>query len=302
MQGVLAFLVLSLSWLAALPARAQDGSAVQRGEYVFRTTGGCSCHTDGENGGAFMAGGRPIKTPFGLVYGTNITPDPKTGIGSWSDEDFIRAMTEGIAPDGSHYFPVFPYTSFTGMSREDLLDLKASLSSIPAVEKENVPPDLIPPLGWRPGVGIWKALFFNFGAFQADEDQSPQWNRGAYLTTALAHCGECHTPRNFMGGLKADMPYAGSAEGPEGQLAPNITPDEKTGIGEWSAVDITWYLQTGLKPDGDDTQGLMSELIENGYRYLREEDLQAIATYLRSLEPIGNRVTANGNTRVKMSQ
>ena len=299
MKGVLAFLVLSLSWLAALPARAQDGSAVQRGEYIFRTTGGCSCHTDGENGGAFMAGGRPIKTPFGLVYGTNITPDPKTGIGSWSDEDFIRAMTEGIAPDGSHYFPVFPYTSFTGMSREDLLDLKAFLFSIPAVEKENVPPDLIPPLGWRPGVGIWKALFFNFGPFQAAEDQSPQWNRGAYLATALAHCGECHTPRNFMGGLKADMPYAGSAEGPEGQLAPNITPDEKTGIGEWSAVDIIWYLQTGLKPDGDDTQGLMSELIENGYRYLSAEDLQAIAAYLRSLEPLGNEVTANGNTRVK---
>ena len=246
-----------------------------------------------------MAGGRPIKTPFGLVYDTNITPDPKTGIGSWSDEDFIRAMTEGIAPDGSHYFPVFPYTSFTGMSREDLLDLKTFLFSVPAVETENLPPDLIPPLGWRPGVGLWKALFFNPGPFQADKDQSPQRNRGAYLATALAHCGECHTPRNFMGGPKADMPYAGSADGPEGQLAPNITPDGKTGIGEWSAVDITWYLQTGLKPDVDDTQGLMSELIENGYRYLSDEDLQAIAAYLRSLEPLGNEVTTNGNTRVK---
>ena len=146
---------------------------------------------------------------------------------------------------------------------------------------------------------MWKALFFNPGPFQADRDQEPQWNRGAYLATALAHCGECHTPRNFMGGPKADMPYAGSADGPEGQLAPNITPDGKTGIGEWSAVDITWYLQTGLKPDGDDTQGLMSELIENGYRYLSDEDLQAIAAYLRSLEPLGNEVTANGNTRVK---
>ena len=284
-------LPIVLACLVVLSVRAQP-SSVLRGEYILRAAGGCSCHTDLKNKGAFLAGGRPIKTPFGQVYATNITPDPKTGIGNWSDEDFIKAMTEGVGPKGLHYFPVFPYTSFTQMTKQDLLDLKAYLFSVPSVEKENTPPDLIPPFGWRFGLRVWKWLYFSPGPFQPNATQSPQWNRGAYLVTALSHCGECHTPRNLMGGLKSKMSYAGSVDGPEGELAPNITPDEATGIGQWSIPDMVWFLQTGLKPDGDDTQGLMRELIKKGYQYLSEGDLQAIAVHLRSLKRIHNKVIA----------
>jgi mono/diheme cytochrome c family protein len=216
----------------------------------------------------------------------------KTGIGSWSDTDFIKAMTEGVGPNGAHYFPVFPYTSFTGMTEKDLLDLKTYLFSLPPMERENNPQELLFPFSWRPGLKVWKWLYFQPGSFQPDSSKSSEWNRGAYLVTALAHCGECHTPRSLTGSLKTTMLYAGSVNGPEGKLAPNITPDEETGIGKWRIVDIIWFLQTGLKPDGDDTQGVMSELIENGYSHLTEEDLKAVAAYLSSLSPIHNKVEA----------
>jgi mono/diheme cytochrome c family protein len=133
-------------------------------------------------------------------------------------------------------------------------------------------------------------LYFEAGPYEPDPEQTEEWNRGAYVSEALAHCGECHTPRTSMGGLDSDMHYAGAVEGPEGELAPNITPDEATGIGTWSLTDITWYLQTGFDPDGNDAQGLMRELIDEGYAYLQEPDLKAIAVYLKSLPPIENRV------------
>lgn len=265
-------------------------TAVQRGKAVFHAAGGCSCHTDVKNQGPFMAGGRPISTPFGKVFATNITPDTETGIGSWSDADFITAMTQGIAPDGKHYYPVFPYTSFTRMTRQDLLDLKAYLFSIAPVRQANQANALPLPFRWRGALAAWKWLYFQAGPLQPDASQSDEWNRGAYLVQAQAHCGECHTPRNLLGGPKTSMRYAGVVEGPDGELAPNITPDEATGIGDWTIADIVWHLQTGLKPDGDDTQGLMSEVIEHGYQHLSEADLRAIAVYLRALEPIANKV------------
>jgi len=237
-----------------------------------------------------LAGGRAIETPFGTIYGTNITPDPETGIGKWSDEDFIKAMTEGKGPDGTLYYPVFPYSSFTRMTETDLRDLKAYLFSVPPVKKQDKPPELAFPFNVRTGIHGWRVLFFDAGTYEPDPDQSEEWNRGAYLSTALAHCGECHTPRTSMGGLDVDMHYAGSIEGPEGELAPNITPTETTGIGSWSLKDITWYLQTGFKPNGDDAQGLMRELIDEGYVHMKESDLKAIAVYLKSLPPIENRV------------
>lgn len=288
-QAVAVFLALTL-WLAIGPAAGQENPSVERGAYVFRAAGGCSCHTDAKNQGAFMAGGRPIATPFGTIYSTNITPDPATGIGAWSDEDFLRAMTLGVGPSGEQYFPVFPYTSFTRMTRQDVLDLKAYLFSITPVEQANRAPDLQAPFGWRFGVRLWKLLFFRPGTWQPDPDQSAQWNRGAYLAQALGHCGECHTPRNLMGGLRKGMRHAGAVDGPDGELAPNITPDADTGIGAWSPADLVWFLQMGLKPDGDDTQGLMSELIETGYSHLNEADLEAIAVYIQSLPPIHHKV------------
>jgi mono/diheme cytochrome c family protein len=281
---------LLLVGLIALPVWSDEPAAVQRGKAVLQAAGGCSCHTDDKHSGAFLAGGRPIKTPFGTIYSTNITPAPKTGIGTWSEADFHKAMTQGVGPDGKPYFPIFPYTSFTRMTAQDVRDLKAYLFSIPPVEQANKPPELRFPFGWRTGLVVWRWLNFRPGTFQSRSDQSAEWNRGAYLVTALGHCAECHTPRNWLGGLRTTLAYAGSVDGPEGELAPNITPDEATGIGKWNVADIVWFLQTGLKPDGDDTQGLMSVVIENGYKHLPEADLRAIAVYLRSLPPIRHKV------------
>ena len=284
------WLSCGLALAMAVSVQAQETGAVERGAYVFQASGGCSCHTDIERDGALMAGGRGIGTPFGAIYATNITPDMETGIGRWSDVDFIRAMTQGIAPDGSHYYPVFPYTSFTRMTERDIVDLKSYLFSLPAIKKKNSKNELAPPFSWRFTLGFWKVLNFEPGEFHHDKQQSDEWNRGAYIVEALAHCGECHTPRTATGALQKDMTYAGLAEGPEGELAPNITPDKETGIGTWSTADITWYLQNGLEPEGDAAEGLMWELIEHGYQYLSDGDLAAIALYLRSIEPIEHSV------------
>jgi len=265
----------------------------ERGRRVFAATGGCTCHTNYPGEGADappLAGGRALETPFGVYYSTNITPDAETGLGGWTDADFVRAMREGLSPEGAHYFPVFPYTSFTGLSDADLHDLKAHLDSLPAIRRENRAHAAYPPFSWRAVIGGWKWMNFEPARVVDDSSRDAVWNRGRYLVLAAAHCGECHTPRTLSGGLDRAMWLAGSRDGPEGELAPNITPDEKTGIGEWSIPDLVWYLETGLKPEGDDTQGLMNEVIKHGYANLPREDREAIAHYLKSLPPIENRV------------
>ncbi len=279
--------------LVAAPNGSRAGGDAAKGRRGLAATGGCTCHTNfpGEGDAApSLAGGRPLETPFGVFYSTNITPDPETGIGAWTEQDFIRAMRQGLAPDGSHYFPVFPYTSFTGMSARDLRDLFAHLATLPAVRRENRPPDAPLPFRWRAPLAGWKWLNFVEGRFAPDPERDETWNRGAYLVTSLAHCGECHTPRTLSGGLDRSLWLAGSEEGPEGELAPNITPDPGSVIGDWASADLVWYLETGLKPDGDDTQGLMSEVIEHGYSELPRADLEAIAAYLLALDPIENDV------------
>jgi mono/diheme cytochrome c family protein len=265
-------------------------SAVERGQYLVQAAGGCTCHSNPGIEELSLSGGRAIGTPFGTIYGTNITPDPETGIGGWSDDDFMKAMREGIGPDGKVYYPVFPYTSFTKMADQDVLDMKAYLDSLEPVNNANKEPDFGFPYSARSTISVWRSLHFDPERYEPETDQSDEWNRGAYISEALAHCGECHTPRTFMGATDDDLYYAGSVEGPEGELAPNITPDDATGVGSWSEVDMTWFLQTSFKPDGDDAQGLMGEIVTHGYSYLSEADLKAIAVYLASLEPIENEV------------
>ncbi|MEE8242240.1 MAG: cytochrome c [candidate division NC10 bacterium] len=284
--GGLALILLLFFAVQALSAEA-DG--VKRGEYIFRATGGCTCHTE-EEVGAFLSGGRAIQTPFGAFYGTNITPDEETGIGDWGEPDFMRAMREGVSPRGAHYFPVFPYTSFTRIRHQDLLDLRAYLLTVTPVRKENRAHDVQPRFKWRPLLWGWKLLFFTPGEFQEDPARSAEWNRGAYLAQALGHCKECHTPRNLLGGLKENMAYAGSRQGPEGEAVPNITPDVETGIGTWTVEDVVFVLKTGFKPSGDNVEGLMAEMIDNGFKHLSDDDLRAIAVYLRSLPPVRNEV------------
>ena len=279
--------LLLLGLVAVGGASAAEGYIVKRGEYLI-TAGGCvSCHTDFKKKGKPFAGGAPIKTPFGAFYPPNITPDKTHGIGNWSDADFIRAMRDGKNPDGAHYFPAFPYTSYTQITEPDLKAMKAYLFSIAAVAQASTPHDISFPFSWRFLQTGWKLLFFRNERFVADPTKSAEINRGAYLSNALAHCGECHTPRNVLGGLDYDRWMAGTKDGPEGEAVPNLTPDPKTGL-TWTVPEIVEYLTSGQNPDFDFAGSLMAEVIEHNTGKLTKTDLTAIAAYLKSLKPIAS--------------
>jgi len=291
-RRVVTTLAVALAWTGTHgETRAQDAdaAAIERGAYVFNTSGGCSCHTDVKNDGAHLAGGRALVTPFGTFYSPNITPDPETGIGAWNDAGFIRAMREGVSPAGEHYYPAFPYPAFTGMTDQDLLDLKAYLFTLPAVSRSNEDHELDLPFAWRFMVGAWKFLNFESGPFVPDPDRDAAWNRGAYLVGSVAHCGECHTPRDMLGGLDRDLWLAGTTAGPEGGGVPNITPDPETGIGAWSDSAIRSVLARGMLPDGDFVGGAMAEAVK-GFKHLTDSDLDAIVAYLRAVPPVVNRI------------
>jgi mono/diheme cytochrome c family protein len=261
----------------AAPAIAGEDAA-ERGEYLVRAGGCFSCHTavDGQR----LAGGRALATPFGTFYSPNITPDQETGIGRWSDTQFLRALREGVRPDGANYFPVFPYPSFTRITDSDALAIKAYLFSVPAVRQQNRPHNVAFPFSWRFLQTGWKLLFFTPGPFHPAPERSVAYNRGAYLVTALAHCGECHTPRNFLGAMRSGQQLAGTPDGPDGQLVPNITPDPGTGIGKWEKSDVVELLKTGTTPEQSRVKGAMRETIQDGLKYLSDGDLEAIADYL----------------------
>jgi mono/diheme cytochrome c family protein len=256
---------------------------VQRGHYLVYAGGCITCHTDQEHSGAYLAGGRALKTPFGTFYTPNITPDKETGIGRWSDDDFVRAFREGVNPQGENLYPAFPYTSYTGITREDLLAIKAYLFSVPVVHHPNREHDLPWYLSYRWLLSGWKWLNFEPGVFKPDPSRSAQWNRGAYLVRHLGHCGECHTPRNWMGGMERRRALAGNPDGPEGGKVPDITPDTKTGIGTWSVSDIDYFLLTAMLPDGDFAGSGMSEVIDDNTSHLTAEDRKAIAEYLKAV-------------------
>ena len=277
---------LALALLVSAPGRA-DQAQLDRGAYLFSAADCGACHTNVKAKGPLLAGGRPLKTPFGTFYTPNITPDPQTGIGRWSDADFTLALRRGVSPGNDHYFPVFPYGSFTKMTDQDILDLKAYIFSLPPVSQANREHDIDFPFGWRFSVWFWKQLNFTEGPMVPDAARSPEWNRGAYLAEALAHCGECHTPRGWFGGLETSLAMSGTTDGPEGQKVPNITPDKDTGIGSWSPKDVVRVLRTGQLPDGDFVGSLMGEVV-NGTSKLTDADRQAIAVYLQSLPAIAN--------------
>jgi mono/diheme cytochrome c family protein len=276
--------------LTAHQGHAESADAISRGAYLFRIAGCQGCHTDVKNKGAPLAGGRALATPFGTFYGPNITAHPKEGIGGWSDADFVRALREGISPEGQNLFPVFPYPSFTGMSEADMLAIKAYIFSLPPADRVNRPHEVDFPFGWRFLLTFWKWINFSEGPMTSDPKQSEAWNRGAYLVKAVAHCGECHTPRDALGALDAAMDFAGTLDGPDGWAVPNITSDPETGIGRWSDGDLRFLFRTSLLPDGDAVDGVMAEVVENGTSHLNDNDLEAIITYLKALPPIHNKI------------
>jgi len=257
-----------------------------RGRYLA-TVGNCaSCH--GTNDTAFMAGGVGFQTEFGTIVSTNITPDSETGIGQWSPEEFLRSMRHGQRPNGEHLYPVFPYTSFTRMTDEDIFDVFVYLRSLPPVRRPNGENDLQFPYSVRALMKLWNALYLDAGALEKDANLSAEWNRGAYLTEALAHCGECHSPRNRLGAKKAGEQFAGGeyldsvpGGGVKPWSAPNLTSAE-TGLGMWPHEEVVAYLAEG-KNAYLESFGPMNEVIVNSTRHLRPEDIQAMATYLKSL-------------------
>lgn len=274
--------LLSLLFWVMLTAAAEAAPAdVEHGRYLLQMGGCSSCHT--REGGEALAGGRLMETPFGTFNTPNITPHPESGIGEWSNEDFIRAMTEGVAPDGRHYYPAFPYVSYSTMTRQDLLDLKAYLDSVAPVNTSPGEHDLAFPYSIRALLGLWKWLNLPPPELETDAEKSDAWLRGRYIVRGPGHCGECHTPRNLLGGLEQEAHLAGNPEGPEGESVPPITPADPE-FARWSEADIVFALQTGMKPDGDFLGGSMGHVIENSTGKLAESDLKAIAAYLRDPE------------------
>lgn len=287
LSGILAMLI-AVSPLCAIAQSDDAAELLARGEYVLRISGCIHCHT--AEGGTPLAGGRPLETPFGTFYTPNITAHRDAGIGAWSEADFQRALRLGTAPDGSHYYPAFPYTAYTRMSDADIHALHAYILSLPASDQSSRNHDLSWMLRWRFAAQVWQWLFFSPGEFVMRPERDAQWNRGAYLAEALGHCGECHTPRNLFGALQADLAYAGTAEGPEGELVPNITPHQETGIGDWSRAELYEFLRFGELPNGEYTAGLMDPVITELSK-LTEEDRHALTEYLRALPPIDNKVS-----------
>ncbi|MEX2496767.1 MAG: cytochrome c [Woeseia sp.] len=276
-----AIVLVASSEIGTAIAMAEE--AVARGEYLIHAGGCVTCHTmEGDNARLF-AGGRPLESPFGTFYSPNITPDTETGIGGWTDDDFVRAFWEGVSPRGEHYFPAFPYTAYTGVRADDLLAMKAYLFSREAVAQSNREHDLSFPASSRLAAAAWKSRYFEPGRFQPDPEKTEQWNRGAYLVRHLGHCGECHTPRTRFGALQDSHELQGNPDGPGGETVPNITADPEDGIGDWSLRDIEYFLDIGMLPDGDFTGGAMAEVIEDSTSPLTEDDRLAIATYLKSL-------------------
>jgi mono/diheme cytochrome c family protein len=267
--------------LSALTAGAVDAADGQ-GQYLFHAAGCVGCHT-AENGER-LAGGRAFATPFGTFYSPNITPDTATGIGDWTRAEFVAAVRHGRAPDGSAYFPAFPYPSYRRMTEEDVGLIYDYLMTVQAVDRENRPHDT----AWwlaRWMMRPWQWLFVDVDAERAPLAE-PQLERGRYLVDALGHCGECHTPRNLFGVTDGARYLAGTDDGPEGGSVPNITSDREHGIGRWSADDIVYFLDTGAMPDGDYTGSHMAEVIDNTTSRLSAEDREAVAAYLRTVPPV----------------
>jgi mono/diheme cytochrome c family protein len=271
--------------LVALPAYAADDAAVARGAYIFAAADCAACHTDAKDHGAPLAGGRALITPFGTFYTPNITPDPVHGIGKWSLADFRRALRDGEGRDGGYLYPVFPFAAYSRMSDGDVADLYVYLMTQKPSPTPNKPDQIKFPFEFRSLLFGWRLLYFKEGPLPPVSGKNPEWNRGRYLAEAVVHCQECHTPRDALGGLEPSHAYAGNPNGPDGLRSPNITPDNDTGIGQWSVADFAKLLKTGETPDFDTVGKQMGEVVK-GTAMLTDSDRQAIAVYLKSLPPL----------------
>ena len=267
---------------AATPTAAASSDLVKRGEYLARAGDCVACHTADK--ARPFAGGLPINTPFGTIVTPNITPDPDTGIGQWSDADFLRAMHEGVGKGGERLYPAFPYAEYTKVTDQDALAIRAYLNTLTPIHYAPPSNSLKFPFNQRWLMVFWNLFNFDEGRFVPDPKQSAEWNRGAYLVQGLAHCEECHTPRNFTQGLKTSSRLSGAVQA--GWHAYNITSDKTSGVGNWSDDELVAYLSTGAAPGRANAAGPMAEVVTDSTQYLTREDIRSIVIYLRSVPPI----------------
>ena len=282
--GAAAFWFITMPETVSADALGSYTPNLDNGKTMFYAGGCASCHaTPNQDDKTKLGGGLSLKSPFGTFYPPNISPDRNDGIGGWSEADFVTAMWKGTSPDGSHYYPAFPYTSYQRMRLEDVRDLFAYLKTLPEVQGKVRDHDLPLHFKFRRMLGGWKFLFLDGEQFRPDPSKSAEWNRGAYLVNGLGHCAECHSPRNRLGGIVARERFAGGPdpEGGDGSV-PNITP---AGIGDYSQRDIERILETGDMPNGDSVGGLMAAVVANTSK-LSADDRAAIALYLKSLPPV----------------
>lgn len=255
------------------------------GEAMFTAANCSACHmAPGQDDRTRLSGGLKLKSPFGTFVTPNISPDPKYGIGGWSELQFVNAMKRGVDDEGQHLYPAFPYSSYSLMKTSDVRDLFAYIKTLPAVATPSGRHDLKFPFSIRRAVGVWKLLYFKPHEFVADPKKSASWNRGEYLAEGPAHCAECHTPRNALGGVQADKLYAGAPNLEKGgRFASNITP-HKDGLGDWSAQDIADFLKSGTDKCFNEPTGMRDVIASTGK--LSDADLAAIGEYIHALPPI----------------
>lgn len=265
-----------------VPAQLRNASLVERGKYITEAADCAACHTT--TGGTPYAGGRAFRTPFGTLYSPNITADKETGIGTWTDADFVRAVHQGIAKDGTRLYPAFPYESYSLLTDDDVKAIRAYLFSLPPVRAETPANAMKFPFNQRSLMAFWSFFYNPDKRFRPYPDRSPEWNRGAYVTEALAHCGDCHTPRNLGQALDNRNKFAGFVV--DGWNAYNITQDRDSGIGAWTDDQIVEYLKTGHTVGRGGAGGPMAEVVEVSLSRMAESDIRAMVTYLRTIPPV----------------
>lgn len=251
----------------------------ERGAYLARMSGCIACHTEIEKDGAPLAGGPPLKTKFGTFYAPNLTTDSVNGIGKWSVETFAKAVRQGVSPEGEPYYPAFPYPFYAAFSDQDVVDLWAAFQTVPPAAEASKDHALNFPFGFRPGLKLWRAAFFDDQPHWENSARGDLWNRGAFLVVGPTHCGACHTPRNFAGAREAELRLHGASDLPNGGKSPPIT-TKALKEGGWTVNDMVYALRTGIMPSGDAFGGAMAEVVREGTAFLEDRDLEAIATYL----------------------
>src|SRR4030088_2235239 len=278
MRAIPAIILLCTAFNIGYAQAEPSAETIAWGQALTVAADCSSCHT--ADPAKPFAGGKRIDTPFGGIYSPNLTPDRDTGIGSWSDDEFYRALRYGEDPDGSRYYPAFPYPNFTKLIRDDILAIRAYLAQQTPFRNTPPEPELRWPLNYRGVMRVWNYLFFRPGIFEPDQQKSVEWNRGRYLVEGAAHCGACHTPKNIFGADKRGQPFGGGLV--QGMFAPRLDGAARSGLKSWSADDIAEYLQSGR--NGRSHAGeLMSEVVVNSTSKMSDADVRAIAVYLKSL-------------------